>query len=519
MKKLMILMALTLYPSTIWANKSLPFVVKEEKETAGQKSVLLKLAGYVLIKIKETSAEAYQDLYALNLTELDIKEDQLAAFGEVHHYFSKKMAIIEIEQSQIEGLARELYHTSSMNRLIKIFPYEMAETPHSYRAPPAIMPHYFNNHILTAIEKLDSQRIADDITFMENMGTRYHTSSQGRLVAQKLQERLSSFIEKRTDITMELIDHGNNTPQKSFIIHIEGVEHPDEIIILGSHIDSINANNSGSAPGADDNASGAAVTLEVLRVIVEQNLFFSRSIEIHGYAAEEIGLVGSQDIAGRYKQASKKVIAMFQNDMNLYRADDQDKIWFITTNSNQSLISDLIDLNEQYLGLPTESIAFNRGSSDHESWTRQGYKAVLPSEDPYNYNPNIHSSSDTLSRGTNNGHMSQSLAFCKLNMAFLASYAGLLDLSNEQETPTEEPSSDPQPDTQTDDIEDDIDNPADLEDEKCGCFRSKDRSSCLLVDKKRGRVISWTPIDEKKLCDQAFCEKYFVLGVKSHCNP
>ena len=49
--------------------------------------------------------------------------------------------------------------------------------------------------------------------------------------------------------------------------------------------------------GADDNASGIASITEVIRVLVEQNIAPEKDIYFMGYAAEEVGLRGSQEIA------------------------------------------------------------------------------------------------------------------------------------------------------------------------------------------------------------------------------
>ncbi|KAJ3085681.1 Leucine aminopeptidase 1 [Quaeritorhiza haematococci] len=69
------------------------------------------------------------------------------------------------------------------------------------------------------------------------------------------------------------------------------------------------------APGADDDASGVAISVEVLRALVDSNFRPRNPLEFHYYAAEEIGLKGSRSIARSMKAAGTPVKAMLQLDM------------------------------------------------------------------------------------------------------------------------------------------------------------------------------------------------------------
>jgi hypothetical protein len=52
--------------------------------------------------------------------------------------------------------------------------------------------------------------------------------------------------------------------------------------------------------------------LEVFRVLAKNGFRGSRSIEFHAYAAEEVGLRGSQAIASTYQKEGKVVAGMMQ---------------------------------------------------------------------------------------------------------------------------------------------------------------------------------------------------------------
>ena len=69
------------------------------------------------------------------------------------------------------------------------------------------------------------------------------------------------------------------------------------VVIIGAHLDSINkTDHTTPAPGADDDASGIATLVEIVQQIATGHLTFQRTVELHAYAAEEVGLVGSLDV-------------------------------------------------------------------------------------------------------------------------------------------------------------------------------------------------------------------------------
>ena len=68
--------------------------------------------------------------------------------------------------------------------------------------------------------------------------------------------------------------------QKSIIVSYTSTNEDDSTVILSSHLDSTASDHS-DAPGADDDASGMAVLIELIRLISDNNINFSRKIEFH----------------------------------------------------------------------------------------------------------------------------------------------------------------------------------------------------------------------------------------------
>ena len=266
---------------------------------------------------------------------------------------------------------------------------------------------------------IEIQNILNTMETMVSWGTRFEGNSQGVDTAEKLKELFEQVIpDDREDITIDLIDHVGSD-QKSLRIRIEGTTQPEKIVILGSHIDSLNRSDNTDAPGADDNASGTATNLEVLRVILESGFRPNKTIEIHGYGAEEIGLVGSKEMAESYKQQNKQVVSMVQFDMNAF-ANGEPKITFVSNGTDRSLTSQLQSLARNYSDVPVSTGFLMFGSSDHAAWRSQGFPVAFPTEDPFGFNRKIHSHEDTMA---NINSPEQIQAFGKLGVAYLMHFS------------------------------------------------------------------------------------------------
>ena len=105
----------------------------------------------------------------------------------------------------------------------------------------------------------------------------------------------------------------------SVIAVLPGTAQPKKRIIVSAHYDSVNLRATGDkaaeapAPGADDDASGIAVVLELARVMSQYH--FRKTIVFIAFGGEEIGLVGSSHYAARAKAGNEQIEAVFNNDI------------------------------------------------------------------------------------------------------------------------------------------------------------------------------------------------------------
>lgn len=71
----------------------------------------------------------------------------------------------------------------------------------------------------------------------------------------------------------------------------------------------------GYAPGANDDASGTAIAMELARIFAESGLEFDATLVFIGFAGEEQGLVGAGLHARRMAEEGVDVVAVFNNDI------------------------------------------------------------------------------------------------------------------------------------------------------------------------------------------------------------
>ncbi|MBI5240299.1 MAG: M20/M25/M40 family metallo-hydrolase [Elusimicrobia bacterium] len=251
---------------------------------------------------------------------------------------------------------------------------------------------------------------------------RFYSSDPGAESARWLQARWQSLVKGLPGASAQAVAH-QGWQQPSVVLSIPGAERPDEIVVLGGHLDSINsrAGKAGRAPGADDNASGIAVLTEAVRVLVAAGWRPRRTVEFMGYAAEEVGLRGSQDIAARYARAGRKVVGVIQYDMSAF-AGSGHGIFLLTDNVDRGLSAFVGELVDAYAGVPRGETDCGYACSDHASWDKNGFPAAMAFESRSDdMNPGIHTDRDTLAGA--GGDAAHAVPFAKLAVAFAVELA------------------------------------------------------------------------------------------------
>ncbi|EQC47791.1 peptidase, M28 family [Bacteriovorax sp. BSW11_IV] len=338
---------------------------------------------------------------------------------------SKNFSLLEVEKSdkiQASVMAHEKFH-----RCGGFFSYETLTEAlgdfdlHNDNEKSMLS---FQDYSLTeedSVKKAMAQtseiNIRSTIIKLSSYHNRYYKSTTGVESSNWIADEWKKLVAHRSDAKVSLFNH-TSWPQPSVILKIEG-ESP-ETIIIGGHADSIAGfwNRGGAhAPGADDNASGIATITEVIRVLMESNYRPKKTLAFMAYAAEEVGLLGSKEIAKKYKDDGITVAGVLQLDMTNFKGSDWDIALMqdYTNNEQNAFVGSLIDT---YLpGLKWGYDKCGYGCSDHASWHLQGFPASIPFEAKKNdMNHRIHTNKDTLE--TMGGTAAHAEKFAKLAIAY-----------------------------------------------------------------------------------------------------
>ena len=269
--------------------------------------------------------------------------------------------------------------------------------------------------------------IRGTISSLSGYKNRYYTSTYGKNAAESIRSTWAGLGGSRSDVVAELYTGCTNcSTQPSVILTVQGADLPSEVVVLGAHLDSINGSAGGSteqtAPGADDDGSGIATLTEVIRVALANGWRPQRTVKFMGYAAEEVGLRGSNAIAQSFRNAGTNVVGVMQFDMTNYKSGNVEDMQLITDYSNAAMQTFLADLFDAYLaprGFNRGTYTCGYGCSDHASWTSAGYPAAMMFEagDASGYFPYIHSANDTLANMANSAQ--NSVKFAQLGLAFV----------------------------------------------------------------------------------------------------
>ena len=187
--------------------------------------------------------------------------------------------------------------------------------------------------IYDIINNVSANRIKKDIKTLTEFGTRNTFSdtisntrgigaarrwikSEFETISKDCNNCINVFYQK--DLVTK---KGNNrVPHDAWIVNVvavqKGTKYPNRYIIMSGDIDSRNSNGSdftNDAPGANDNASGMAGTIEAARVLSKYK--FENSIIYLGLSGEEQGLFGGAGMAKYAKDKGWDIIGVLNNDM------------------------------------------------------------------------------------------------------------------------------------------------------------------------------------------------------------
>ncbi len=203
-----------------------------------------------------------------------------------------------------------------------------------------VRPQRADAELRSIIRQIDPDRIEANVRKLVSFGTRHTLSSQDDpnrgigaardwIAAEMRSYAAASGGRMTVDVPSYVQEpDGSRIPTPTLISNvvatITGRDEPNRVYVATGHYDSRVTdvlNFTSDAPGADDDASGVAVIMELARVMATHP---SRStIMLAAVAGEEQGLYGSTFMANQLKAAGADVQGMFTNDIvGSSRGDD-----------------------------------------------------------------------------------------------------------------------------------------------------------------------------------------------------
>jgi len=330
------------------------------------------------------------------------------------------------------------------------------------------------------LHEIDQHRLEATVHTLVGFGTRHTLSSQTDPVrgigaaTQWVSDQLNSYaahsagrmtVEVQTFVQPPSTRIPNPTTIKNVVATLRGSTSPDRIYIVSAHLDSRVTdvlNPDATEPGADDDASGVALVLELARVMSTRAP--EATIVFTTVAGEEQGLFGSAFQAAQYKAANADIQGMFSDDIvGASTADDGTRdphtIRLFTEGvptaetANQGAIRRAVggevDGPSRQLGRFVVSVAQNRDTdmrirtiyrrdrflraSDHVSYLSNGYTAARFTEPNENFD---HEHQDVrVESGVQIGDLEQFMDFAFLTRVVKVNAATMWSLAQGPGTP------------------------------------------------------------------------------------
>ncbi len=235
-------------------------------------------------------------------------------------------------------------------------------------------------------------------------------------------QRAAAYIERTLrGLGYEVVSQefsADNREYRNLEATLRGTSRPQEVVVLGAHYDTAE-----QAPGADDNASGVAGVLELAQVFAQERQ--SRTVRFVFFPTEEPPSFPTADMGSRHyataaRERNDQIVAMLSIEsigyydtekgsqrypfpLNLAYPDVGDFIGFVSNLRSRSLLHRAIAAFRAHATLPTQGAAAPSWVpgvwwSDHWSFWREGYHAIMITDTAPYRNPFYHTPQDTPDR-------------------------------------------------------------------------------------------------------------------------
>lgn len=223
------------------------------------------------------------------------------------------------------------------------------------------------------------------------LGTRYYSQPGNQIAADYLFQELESY-------GLNVWYEDFLTPEGILLVNVVAeIPGADESSVYGvmAHFDSINEDDNRLAPGADDNASGLAVNLEIARVLGQYEL--QHPVRFVFVNAEEVNILGAIAWARQANAENLNVEGVFNIDS--VGSPNQGRLIVLNSDGSSDWMQDvLVKVNNDY-GLGQEFMRRELSEeivADDNMVREAGIDAVLIARELYGWSSIHHTSDDVI---------------------------------------------------------------------------------------------------------------------------
>jgi carboxypeptidase Q len=173
------------------------------------------------------------------------------------------------------------------------------------------------------------------------------------------------------------------------VAELPGASKPDEVVLIGGHIDSWDLGT-----GATDNGTGIMAVLEAARALKAVGVKPRRTIRFVLFSGEEEGLHGSRAYVKAHEKDMPKIAGVFVHDMGTGRVKS---IGLQGRYDLRELMDRVVEPFKEAVNLEELSMRSMSGT-DHLSFLPHGVPAFAAVQDPAEYRKTHHTESDTFDK-------------------------------------------------------------------------------------------------------------------------
>ena len=130
-------------------------------------------------------------------------------------------------------------------------------------------------------------------------------------------DMIARIIQRGQRVTVKLTMSARmmpDAPSRNVVAELRGTTAPDEIVVMGGHIDSWDVGR-----GAMDDAGGVVAAWEAIRLLKELGLRPRRTIRVVGWTNEENGLRGGNAYRDAHRASLDKHVAAIESDAGVFK--------------------------------------------------------------------------------------------------------------------------------------------------------------------------------------------------------